>query len=76
LASVNRQIESLQRSLGKTGARRRGRPKGTTKKKEVKKASKRIRQPSLSSLIVDILKEKKEPLGVNNICGAVLKEKG
>jgi HB1, ASXL, restriction endonuclease HTH domain len=76
LASVNRQIESLQRSVGKTGARGPGRPKGTTKKKEVKKARKRIRQPSLSSLIVDILKEKKEPLGVNNICEGVLKEKG
>ena len=49
------------------------------KKKTVKKATRRVRkkalQPSISSLIVDILKEKKKPLSVNEICDILLKEK-
>ena len=76
LAAVNKQIDSLQGSLGKTGARGPGRPKGKPTKKKVKRTRKRIAQPSLSSVIVEILKEKKKPLKVNEIHDAVLKEKG
>jgi repressor of nif and glnA expression len=42
----------------------------------VGKARKRIRQTSVSSLIVEILKEKKNPLGLNEICDSLLKQKG
>ena len=69
LATVVKQIESL------------GMPKATTstgraKKKGVKKGRRRrIAQPSLSSLIVEILKEKKKPLKINDICDALLEEK-
>ena len=76
LASVNREIRSLQDSLGKIAGRGPGRPKGTTKKKMVRKTRKRIRQPSLSSLIVEILKEKKRSLGVNELCDVLLTQKG
>jgi len=46
-------------------------------KKRVKKSVKRKRvvQPSLSSLIAEILKEKRKPLGVTDICDALLQEK-
>jgi hypothetical protein len=57
-----------------------GMPKAVTSagrpKKGVRKAKRRrIAQPSLSSLIVEILKEKKRPLRINEICDALLKEK-
>lgn len=70
LASVVKQIESLGLPGGAIGsaleADRAGR----------KTSRRRISQPSLSSLIVDILKEKKKPLSINQICDALLKEKG
>jgi len=69
LASVVKQIESLGMPKAVTSP---GRPK----KKGVRKARrKRIAQTSLSSLIVEILKEKKRPLKINDICDALLKEK-
>ena len=65
LASVVRQIESLGLSrVEKPPARGRRKGKG-----------RRISQPSLSSLVVEILKEKKKPLNINQICDALLKEK-
>ena len=65
LASVVRQIESLGLSqVEKSPARGRRKRKG-----------RRISQPSLSSLVVEILKEKKKPLNINQICDALLKEK-
>jgi hypothetical protein len=42
----------------------------------VGRGRRRIAQPSLSALIVEILKEKKRPLGINEISDALLKEKG
>ena len=88
--SVSKDIGSIQKSFGKPSrkkpaarvkkatkkaARKTARKK--TAKKRVKKSVKRKRvvQPSLASLITDILKEKKKPLGVNDICDALLKEK-
>jgi uncharacterized Zn finger protein len=75
LASVNGQFESLQGSLGKTGARGPGRPKGTVKKQKVKRTKKRIAQPPLSSVIVEILETRKKPLKVSEIHDALLNEK-
>jgi len=69
LASVVKQIESL--GMPKSAA-----SPGRAKKKGVRKARRRrVAQPSLSSLIVEILKEKKRPLKINDICDALLKEK-
>jgi len=75
LADVNRQIESLIGSTGKTAGRGSGRPKGTSRK-SVKRRKRRIAQPSLSSVVVEILLEKKKPMKVNEIHDAVLSEKG
>ena len=75
LETVNQEIESLIGSTGKTARRRTGRPKGIAKKKTVKRTRKRIVRPSLSSVMVELLKEKKKPLKVNEIHDAVLKEK-
>ena len=72
LESVNLEIESLMGTTGKTLTR--SRKKAT--RKSIKRSKRRIVQPSLSSVIVDLLKEKKKPLKVNEICEAVLKEKG
>jgi hypothetical protein len=87
--SVSKDIGSIQTTFGKSkrkkpatrvkkatkkAARKPARKK--TKKRAKKRATKkRVVQPSLSSLIVEILKEKKKPLGVNDICDALLKEK-
>jgi hypothetical protein len=69
LASVVKQLESLGMPKAKTSP-------GRAKKKGVGKARRRrVAQPSLSSLIVEILKEKKKPLKINDICDALLEEK-
>jgi hypothetical protein len=64
--SVSRDIGSIQSAFGK--------PSRRTPADRIKKKKKAV-QPSLSSLIAEILKEKKKPLGVNDICDALLKEK-
>jgi hypothetical protein len=69
LASVVKQIESM--GLPKTAT-----SPARAKRKAVRKGRRRrIAQPSLSSLVVDILKEKKKPLKINDICDALLQEK-
>ncbi len=68
LASVVRQIESL----GLSGAERPAAGGGTQK---TRKKGRRISQPSLVSLLVEILRERKKPLKINEICDALLKEK-
>ena len=83
--SVSKDIGSIQTTFGKSKKKPAARAKKPTKKaarkpakkKTAKKRTKkkRVVQPSLSSLIVEILKEKKRPLGVNDICDALLKEK-
>jgi hypothetical protein len=87
--SVSKDLGSIQTSFGKSKRKKpASRVKKATrkvarkpaKKKPKKRAKrratkKRVVQPSLSSLIVEILKEKKKPLGVNDICDALLKEK-
>lgn len=68
---VSKDIGSIQTRFGKPG-----RKKAARKRAEKKPARrKRAVQPSLSSLIADILKEKNKPLGVNDICDALLREK-
>jgi hypothetical protein len=52
----------------KQAAKLKGRPRRAAKKE-------RIVQPSLSSLVVQILKEKKKPQKVNDITEALLSEK-
>ena len=69
LASVVQQIESL-------GLSKAEKPPGRVRRKGTRKGKgRRISQPSLSSLVVEILKEKKKPLNINEICDALLKEK-
>lgn len=69
LASVTQQMESL-------GMPEAAKPPARAKRKRARKAKRRrIAQPSLSSLVVEILKEKKKPLKINDICDALLKEK-
>jgi hypothetical protein len=74
LSSVSEQIARLHGGV----ARPQGKPAvGKGKRKELVRRStrKRIAQPSLSSLVVDILREKKKALKVNDICDALLMEK-
>ena len=74
--SGSKDIGSIQSAFGKP--RRRtpaARSKKKTRKGTRKSAKKKAVQPSLSSLIAEILKEEKKPLGVNDICDALLKEK-
>jgi len=78
LASVDKEIASLQGSMGKpVPAKRRGRkPSKVVRAKRKPRKGKKAAQPSIQSLIVDILQEKKKPLSVNEISDALLKEKG
>jgi hypothetical protein len=71
--SVSKDIGTLQTSFGKSGRKK----LSTRTKKRAGKTAKRKRaaQPPLSTLIAEVLKEKKRPLGVNEICEALLQEK-
>ncbi len=66
-ASVSKDVGSIRASFGTRGRGKgkAGRPAGR----------KRIAQPSLNSLIEEILREAKKPLGVNEICDALLNRK-
>ena len=70
LASVIKQIESLG-MLPKAVTS----PGGPKKTGVGKARRRRVAQPSLSSLIVEILKEQKKPQKINDICDALLEEK-
>ena len=70
LASVDKQIASLLLPSGMTPIAR-----AKTKKSPRRAKRRRIAQPSLSSLVVEILQERKKALGINDICYALLKEK-
>lgn len=91
LDAVAKQIDSLQGSVGKDATGKQPGSRKKVVKKKVKKAPKAKRkaatkvvkkrakkrgvQPPLSTLIVEILKEKKRPVSVNDICEILLKEK-
>ena len=70
LASVVKQIESLVTPLGAKPAAPAGKRRAARKGKR-----RRVAQPSLASLIAEILKEKKKALRINDICDALLEEK-
>jgi HB1, ASXL, restriction endonuclease HTH domain len=69
LASVVTQIKSLVVQAGGEAPARAGK-KGARKGRR-----RRVAQPSLSSLVVQILKERQRPLKINDICDALLQEK-
>ncbi len=87
LDAVTKQIISLQGSVGEVTAKKQPASRKKVVKKKVKKAprakrkavrktaKKRGGQPPLSDLIVEILKEKKRPVSVNDICDILLQEK-
>lgn len=60
----------------KARTKAKGKAKKKAAKKTVKKkARKKTAQPSIAALIVEILKEKKRPVSVNEICDILIKEK-
>jgi HB1, ASXL, restriction endonuclease HTH domain len=71
-ASVSRQIDSLTRTSAK---RPTARVKKAPKKSVKRPRRKRILQPSLSTVIVQVLEEKKRPMKINDIHDTLLKEK-
>ena len=71
LQEVDKQLQSLEGSLRKPTARRKVvRQRGISRK-----LRKRIRQPSLSSVVVEVFKEKNKLLKVNDLVKSVLEEK-
>lgn len=74
---VSKDIGAIQTGFGKPGRKKAAPSKRKKARKAARKGAKkkRVPQPSLSSLIADILKEKRKPLGVNEICDALLREK-
>jgi len=74
LSVVSRQIMLLQGSLGKAGGRKTPIKVEVKPKRAIGIPRKRIEQPSLASVVVGILKAKKGPAKVNDICEAVLTE--
>ena len=71
LQEVDKQLQSLEGSLRKPAARRKVvRQRGISRK-----LRKRIRQPSLSSVVVEVFKEKNKLLKVNDLVKSVLEEK-
>ncbi len=72
LAAVTKEINTLERSLKK--------PKTPVKSKQpAKKTSprtkKKVLQPSLTDMIIDIIRKKRRPLTIKEICTALIKEK-
>ncbi len=74
LASVDSEIAAIRKSLGKPGP---GKAPAKTAPVSRKKRARRKKtgQPSIQTLIVEILREKKKPLSVNEISDILLKEK-
>jgi hypothetical protein len=80
LASVIKQINSLESSVIKIGKKKqavrvRKEGKKVARQSVRKTGRKRIVQPSVSSLIVEILKANKQPMKINDIHDALLREK-
>ena len=73
--SVSKDIGSIQASFGKTGRKKTVSRRKKARKPAGKPAKKKVAQPPLATLIAEILREKKKPLGVNDICDALLQEK-
>jgi len=87
LEGVDKQLDALQKTLQKlanksvkakspvSGRKKTGDKKSPGRKKKAKKARKRFSQPSLSTVVVEVLGEKKKPMKVTDLCDTVLKEK-
>ena len=87
LASVNRQMETVENSIEKlagkgirqktvlTRKKKKTSKRKTRKTKVVRRTRKRAAQRSLSSVVVEVLGEQKKPMKVADLCTAVLKEK-
>ena len=75
LADVTRQMDALEKAVERVVGK--GKPiRVPSKRKEGGgRRGKRIRQPSLASLVVEVLQEAKKPMRVADICTAVLEGK-
>lgn len=68
-------MDALARAVQKwVGKGESGRVSPKAKKPKARRG-KRIRQPSLSSLVAEVLEEKKKPMRIADICSAVLEGK-
>lgn len=72
VTSVSQDLGSIQAAFGRPGPRGAA---GRGRRKSGRAARRGAVQPSLNSLIEEVLREKKKPLGVNEICDALLQEK-
>jgi len=77
LSSVDQQIASIEQSLGASTSKTRAAKKtsATTTKKPAARRRK-TSQPSIQSLIIQVLQEKKGPVSVNEIADSLLNDKG
>lgn len=75
LADVNRQMAELQRGLEKLAGRGRPARPPPVGRRARGGRRKRVRQPSLASLVAEVLGEKKKPMRIAELCTAVLEEK-
>jgi hypothetical protein len=74
--SLEKELDSVVKQIESLGLPKAAKLPSRAKKKGARKARRRrVAQPSLSSLMVEILKEKKKPLNINDICDALLREK-
>jgi hypothetical protein len=75
LTRVDREIESITRSVERTGSKPTAVKKVPPTNQERVRKGKKSSQPSIESLVVEILKEKKRTLAVNEIAVSLLNEK-
>jgi hypothetical protein len=75
LSKVDKEIESITLSIGKPGSRTRVAKKTLATRKKRARAGNKSLQPSIQSLVVEILQEKKKSLSVNEIADSLLNEK-
>jgi hypothetical protein len=72
LSSVGKQIEDMRRSVATKWT---GESRLCRKVRAGKPRRRRVAQPPVSALVTEILKEKRKPLGVNQISDSLLNEK-
>ena len=75
LGDVNRQMAELEKALEKLAGRGRTARPAPGGRKARGGRSKRVRQPSLASLVAEVLGEKKKPMRIADLCTAVLEGK-
>jgi hypothetical protein len=72
LADVNRQMDALEKAVEKVAGKGKPARMPSERKRVAGRRRKRIRQPSLSSLVLEVLEERKKPMRIADICAAVL----